>query len=298
MAASSAIAGLGVGLVVSALATASAAVAVVAGAPGDGALLSPLVALIAYPAIALSVDGFNLSRYRAGMQLAQLHDSFRLVTKAKNSPPTPSTRWSRWCAFAVEAVLLLLLEDGQLSISAPHKLPPQWTPERVARVTAKAFTSVDRSPLVDAMRTGATIGILHVSFCRVNAIDADELALLEAYGEQAALVLARTRAYELVANASKLKSEFLGTISHELRTPLAATKGFIDVVLMQWDSLDDAKRRELLERAGVNADELAALIDQLLDVSRLEAGETKLVAALRPRRVEAPGSAWPSSNVL
>src|SRR5262249_30056735 len=77
-----------------------------------------------------------------------------------------------------------------------------------------------------------------------------------------------------------LKSEFLALVSHELRTPLTSAKGFVDTVLYQWDRLDDAKRRALLERALVNADELDRLITQLLDYSRIEGEHLRL--DLRP----------------
>lgn len=120
------------------------------------------------------------------------------------------------------------------------------------------------------------IGVLDGCFAGVGALEADDLTLLRAFAEQVALVIARAQAYAQLEEADRLKSEFLGMVSHELRTPLTAAKGFVDTVLHQWDRLEDAQRRQLLERASGNADALARLITQLLDFSRVDAGKVQL----------------------
>ncbi len=132
-----------------------------------------------------------------------------------------------------------------------------------------------------------TIGVLHVLYTRRKAIDREELKLLEAYADQASMVIARAQAYqrekelaERLEEADRLKSEFLGMVSHELRTPLTAVKGFVDTVLLHWDRLGEQQRRELLGRASGNADELARLIGQLLDFTRVEADRAEVVPRL------------------
>lgn len=75
---------------------------------------------------------------------------------------------------------------------------------------------------------------------------------------------------ERLREADRLKAEFLSMASHELRTPLTAAAAFVDTVLLQWDRLDEEKRRELLTRASGNAKELTGLIDQLLASVRLD----------------------------
>ena len=127
------------------------------------------------------------------------------------------------------------------------------------------------------------IGLLVANFTWKGAIDDDELSILEAYAEQAALLVVRAQAYEQqreaaerLAEADQLKSEFLAMVSHELRTPLTATKGFVDTVLLHWDKLDESRRRELLERASNNADDLTRLITQLLDFAKIDADRVEI----------------------
>ena len=132
-----------------------------------------------------------------------------------------------------------------------------------------------------------TIGALVTCYRWRGALDDQERFLLESYADQCSLVIVRAQAYEQERRAAeqlqeiaRLRAEFFALVSHELRTPLTASKGFIGTVLNHWDKLDDEKRRELLGRASHNQDELARLIDQLLDFARIDADRVKI--DLRP----------------
>ncbi len=75
--------------------------------------------------------------------------------------------------------------------------------------------------------------------------------------------------------ASRLKDEFLSLMSHELRTPLNAIIGFQGIVLMVGGVSERSKH--MLQRAQANADRLLELINDILDVSRIESGRLALV---------------------
>lgn len=68
----------------------------------------------------------------------------------------------------------------------------------------------------------------------------------------------------------RMKDEFVGTVSHELRTPLTAIKGFIELMVDGEAGPITAMQREFLETAARNADRLGVLINDLLDMSRIE----------------------------
>jgi signal transduction histidine kinase len=130
---------------------------------------------------------------------------------------------------------------------------------------------------------GNVIGVVAAAFDHDHTPDRQDLAILQAYAERASRIVARARSYDRersaalkLAEATEEKSEFLGAVSHELRTPLTAVKGFVDTVLLHWDGLPDERRRDLLDRASTNADELNRLIGQLLDFSRLDGSRIKL----------------------
>jgi signal transduction histidine kinase len=149
-----------------------------------------------------------------------------------------------------------------------------------------------RSLALVPLRVGhEVIGVLAAAYTHTRAISGDDLAFLEAFADRAAPVAVRARAYQQEReSAAKLalldrqKGEFLALVSHELRTPLTAVKGFVDTVLEHWQTLPDPRRRDLLDRASSNADELNRLVGQLLDFARLDAADVRM----NRQRIEVP----------
>jgi signal transduction histidine kinase len=111
-----------------------------------------------------------------------------------------------------------------------------------------------------------------------HAAMATENAALYAQVRQHAEVLesrvaARTRELEV---ANRHKSEFLANVSHELRTPLTAIKGFVDNMLDGLTGELNPRQLRYLTRIKANTDRLARLINDLLDLTRIEAGRLEL----------------------
>jgi PAS domain S-box-containing protein len=74
----------------------------------------------------------------------------------------------------------------------------------------------------------------------------------------------------------RLKSEFVSLVSHELRTPLTSIKGYVDLLLADEVGELRPEQREFLEIVRQNSDRLIALIEDLLDISRVESGQIAL----------------------
>jgi len=83
-------------------------------------------------------------------------------------------------------------------------------------------------------------------------------------------------AAQKLREASRIKDEFLDIVAHELRTPVTAIGGFADLLDRQWDSHDEPTRRDMVARILRNSREMSALVERLLDMSRLQAGRVDL----------------------
>ncbi len=78
------------------------------------------------------------------------------------------------------------------------------------------------------------------------------------------------RARDAADSASETKSRFLANMSHEIRTPLGAVLGFTDLILN--NDLNTEKRAEYMNIIRRNSEQLSKIIDEILDISKIEAG--------------------------
>ncbi len=82
----------------------------------------------------------------------------------------------------------------------------------------------------------------------------------------------------------QLKSEFVATVSHELRTPMTSIKGYVEILLMGAAGPLSKQQNHFLEIVKTNTERLAVLVNDLLDISRIEAGRATL--NLQPLNLE------------
>ncbi len=132
--------------------------------------------------------------------------------------------------------------------------------------------------------SGEKYGLLSFFFNQINALNMEDVRYLRGLVDLAATSIYNFRLLETEANArreaeeaNKLKLKFLAMISHELRTPLTSIKGFATTLLatdVEWQPED---QHDFLETIDLEADKLTDLIEQLLDLSRLEAGTMRIM---------------------
>jgi signal transduction histidine kinase len=115
-----------------------------------------------------------------------------------------------------------------------------------------------------ALLTAFAIGLVSVAVVRRH------LAVRATAGQ------AMREARDAAEAASRAKSDFLARMSHELRTPLNSVIGFANVVLRQRGEALGADGRTYVERIRDNGMHLLLMIDDLLDVARIEVGRVKL----------------------
>jgi len=75
----------------------------------------------------------------------------------------------------------------------------------------------------------------------------------------------------------RMKSEFVATVSHELRTPMTSIKGYVDILLMGVAGVMSDQQKKFLAVVQENTERLTILVNDLLDLSRIEAGQVNLI---------------------
>ncbi len=106
-----------------------------------------------------------------------------------------------------------------------------------------------------------------------------ERRIARGIAQAASLALEHARVVNELAQANRLKSEFVATMSHELRTPINVITGYTDLMLEGSFGTLNPEQVDTLQRVQASARELLALINSTLDVSRLEAGRMEMELA-------------------
>lgn len=134
-----------------------------------------------------------------------------------------------------------------------------------------------------------TVGVLGICPSAPNAVrDPDQLRLLEAFANQSALAIERAKlAEEARAAWERVEAEFmrntlLSSVSHDLRTPLAAIAGAASSLVEAGDSLAEPARREMAESIFEESDRMERLVNNLLDMTRLESGGLQIRKEWQP----------------
>jgi signal transduction histidine kinase len=128
-------------------------------------------------------------------------------------------------------------------------------------------------------------GTIQLRRTQAKAFTDKQIELLKSFADQAVIAIENVRLFDEIqeksrqlAEASQHKSQFLANMSHELRTPLNAILGYTELILDNIYGNTPDKMREVLERIERNGRHLLGLINDVLDLSKIEAGQ--LVLAL------------------
>jgi signal transduction histidine kinase len=114
------------------------------------------------------------------------------------------------------------------------------------------------------------LGVLHVGTLTYRTFNRDDVELLQLVAHRVALAIERARLHEQTVMLDQLKLNFVAVASHELRTPATSVYGALATVFER-DDLQPEVRDELLRVAYEQSDRLRRLLEQLLDLSRLDA---------------------------
>ncbi|MDM0046217.1 ATP-binding protein [Variovorax dokdonensis] len=153
-------------------------------------------------------------------------------------------------------------------------------PDSRAAQARHGFRTVLAVPMV---REGASHGCIAVIRKQAQPFSPAEIRLVETFADQAVIAIENTRLFREIAEKSRQlevanqhKSDFLANMSHELRTPLNAIIGFSEVLAEQMFGEVNDKQKEYLRDIHSSGQHLLSLINDVLDLTKIEAGRMEL----------------------
>lgn len=142
----------------------------------------------------------------------------------------------------------------------------------------KGIKSLLGAPLIT---NGQILGVIHVGTLTHRKFHSGDIELLQVVAQRVALALDRALVYERVVQLTHVQREFVALAAHELRSPAATIYGIATTLHLRQGELEPDVVDELLLNLYQQGERMRKLVEQLLDLSRLDAG----TVAVEPRRV-------------
>ncbi len=203
------------------------------------------------------------------------------------------------------AWILLMQEDGELSLAASQGLSDidittythnfdteiksvlQSKEPRSFKLDASRFTSIEPINdmsliLVPIQARDAVLGIFGALCIPMQFSESEYFSLLTAISNQIGLaventsLLNRTAQIEILQELERLRSELIANVSHELRTPLGLITLFTSNLLLEEIEFPKNKQREFLQGIKDEAEHLEHIVNDLLNIGRIDGGKLKL----------------------
>ncbi len=129
---------------------------------------------------------------------------------------------------------------------------------------------------VPIRREERVIGVIGLESSKPGQLDQKCLEVVTRLADHAAIAIENARLFRQVRRADEAKTEFVSFVSHELKQPMTSLKGYTDLLLKGVGGEVSDAQREFLNTIRANVERMGSLVNELLDVSRIESGRIEL----------------------
>jgi two-component system, OmpR family, sensor histidine kinase KdpD len=232
--------------------------------------LACFVVVSAAVAVVVHVSERRLAQARRARAEAAVLNRLAVAVVAAPDPVSSLLAQARE-VLGLDGAGLFVRPDAPADRSAPHS---EW---QLREGTGSVPPSPDRADVVEPVDERTVVAL------RGPALSAGQRGLLRAFAAQLLAVRDRQRLAasldenRVLVQDNRMRTSILQAVSHDLRTPLAGIKLAVSSLLQPHARFDAGQRRELLDTIEAYADQLSAMVENLLDLSRITGG---VVAAM------------------
>ena len=151
--------------------------------------------------------------------------------------------------------------DAQAGRRALKRRAVEWTPQEM---------------YVPLLRERRPVGLLYLRAAGERAFTKEAVQFVERLAANAAMAVENVRLYKALRETNQAKSEFVSLVSHELRTPMTSIRGYSEMLSKGIVGDLNPRQQQFVEVIHRNVHRMRILVNDLLDISRIEAGRLRL----------------------
>lgn len=222
----------------------------------------------------------SLNLYSVNIGLVEGDD---LALIMGSNPATAGTRY-HWPLATTNSLACHSARTGEMIVVPDVSVEPRFMP-------LPEIPNTKAEVIIPLRSSGQVIGVLDVISDGSKVFEDDDIILLKTLADQTSVALTNARRFadlqrqskeleetnQALAEANRLKSEFLSNVSHELRTPLNSVVGYVDMIQSGFYGDIPPEMNDPLERIYRNGRRLMGLINDVLDLANLETGRLRLL---------------------